>query len=64
MLEGTDGTEGKFGRVTNVFKMKEIVAGAKKRPQEAHAVLDVETKNLVVSTEEIKKVTLNHDVGL
>jgi hypothetical protein len=52
--------EGKFGRVTNVFKMKEIVAGAKKRPQEAHTVLDVETKNLIVSTEEIKRVTLNH----
>ena len=52
--------EGKFGRVTNIFKMKDIVAGSKKRPQEAHAVLDVETKNLVVSTEEIKKVTLKH----
>ena len=45
--------EGKFGRVTNIFKMKDIVAGSKKRPQEAHAVFDVETKNLVVSTEEI-----------
>ena len=40
--------------------MKEIVPGAKKRPQEAHAVLDVETKNLVVSREEIKRVTLKH----
>ena len=46
--------EGKFGRVTNVFKIKEIFAGANKRPQEAHAVLDVET------TEEIKRVILNH----
>ena len=52
--------EGKFGRVTNIFKMKDIVAGAKKRPQEAHAVLDVEKRDLVVSTEEIKKVTLRH----
>ena len=30
--------EGKFGRVTNIFKMKDIMAGLKKRPQEAHAV--------------------------
>ena len=52
--------EGKLWRVTNIFKMKDIVVGSKKRPQEAHAVMDVETKNLVVATQEIEKVTLNH----
>ena len=52
--------ESKFGRVTNIFKIKDIIAGAKKRPQEAHAVLDAEKRDHVVSTEEIKKVTLRH----
>ena len=50
----------KFGRATNVHKMKEIVSGSKKSPQEPHAVLDVETNELVVSNEDIKKVTLKH----
>ena len=52
--------EGKFGRVTNIFKMKDIVAGGKKTPQEAHAVLDPETKEIVVDNESIKKATLSH----
>ena len=52
--------ENKFGRITNVFKMREIVAGPKKAPQEAHAVIDKETNELVVSSEGIKKVTLRH----
>ena len=52
--------DNKYGRVTNVFKMREIVAGPKKAPQEAHAVIDNEKKELVVSTEGIKKVTLQH----
>jgi exonuclease III len=52
--------DGKFGRVTNVFKMKEIVAGSKKTPQESHAVIDEQTKDLVVENAEIKRVTLNH----
>ena len=30
----------KHGRVTNVFKMREIVARSKKQQQEAHAVKD------------------------
>ena len=34
--------------------MREIVAGPKKAPQEANAVLDSETKELVVTSEEIK----------
>ena len=52
--------EGKLGRVTNVLKMQEIVLGSKKTSQEASAVFDVEKKELVVSTEDIKKVTRKH----
>ena len=52
--------ENKYGRVTNVFKMREIVSGPKKGKQEAHAVLDKETDELVVSSEGIKKLTLKH----
>ena len=52
----------KYGRSTSVFKMKEIVAGSKKSQQEAHAVIDEETKELVVGTDEIKEVTLKHCV--
>ena len=52
--------EGKFGRVTNIFKLKDIVAGGKRTPQEAHTVLDPETKELVVENKKIKKATLNH----
>ena len=50
----------KFGRVTTVFKMREIVAGPRKAPQELHAVFDKDNKELIVSTEGIKKVTLEH----
>ena len=52
--------EGKFGKVTNIFKMKEIVSGSKKGPQDPHAVKDVNTDELVVASTEIKRVTLNH----
>ena len=38
----------------------EIVAGPKKAPQEAHAVMDKEKDELVVSMEGIKEVTLKH----
>ena len=53
-----------FGRVTNVFKMREEVTGPKKQPQEAHAVKDPETGKNVVSTEEIKRVNLEHCVNV
>ena len=53
---------GKCGKVTNVFKMAEIVGGAKKQKEEAHAIVDPETKNVVVATEEIKRVSLAHCV--
>ena len=52
--------ENKFGRITIVLKMREIVAGPKKAPQEAHAVIDKDMDDLVVSSEEIRKVTLKH----
>ena len=52
---------GKYGRVTNVFKMREIVAGSKKQPQEAHAVKDSMGKT-VISCEEIQRVNLEHCV--
>ena len=45
----------KHGRVTNVFKMRELVAGPKKQQQEAHAVKDPKTGKTVVSSEEIKR---------
>ena len=50
----------KQGRVNNVFKMREVVVGKKKARQEAHAVVDEETKELVVSNAEIKRVTLDY----
>ena len=52
--------EGKFGKVTNIFKIQEIVSGSKKAPQEPHAVKDAKTNELVVASTEIKRVTLNN----
>ena len=54
---------GKHGRVTNIFKMRELVAGSKKQPQEAHAVKD-STGKTVTSSEGIKKVNLEHCVNV
>ena len=53
---------GKCGKVTNVFKMAEIIGGAKKLKEEAHSIVDPETKDIVVATEEIKRVSLAHCV--
>ena len=53
----------KYGRQTNVFKMREEVAGCKKTPQESNAVKDVKTGELVVAHEKIKEVTLEHVVN-
>ena len=47
-------------RVTKIFRMKEIVAGNKKPAQEAQAIKDPESGQLVVSNSEIKKVTLKY----
>ena len=54
----------KHGRVTNVFKMRELVAGPRKQQQEAHAVKDPKTGTTVVSSEEIKRVNLEHCVNV
>ena len=54
----------KYGRATNIFKMREKVAGNKKSPQEAHAVKDVATGENVVSNEKIKEVTLEYCVNI
>ena len=51
---------GKPGNITSIFKMREIVAGPKKPKQEAHAVLDAKTGEVVVSNNEIKRVNLEH----
>ena len=48
------------GRVTMIFKMKNIVTGNKKAAQEAQAIKNSETNELIVSNSEIKKVTLKY----
>ena len=50
----------KQGRTTNVFKMREAITGKKKAKQEAHAIIDEETEELIVSNSEIKNVTLKY----
>ena len=50
----------KQGRVNNVFKMREVITGKNKTKQDAHAIYDEETKEMVVSNSEIKKVTLKY----
>ena len=49
--------------MTNVFKMRELVAGPRKIRQEGHAVKDPKTGETVVSSEEIKRVNLEHCVN-
>ena len=51
---------GKPGKVTNVFKMAEIVGGAKKQQEETHGIVDPENNEVVVATEQIKRVSLAH----
>ena len=48
----------KLGRVGNIFKMKEIINGPKKGGQEPTAVRHPTSGDMVMSTEEIKRVTL------
>ena len=54
--------EGKHGRVGNVFKMREVIEGKKKKAQEPHAIKDPKTGDLIVSSKEIKAVTLQYCV--
>ena len=51
-----------LGRVGSIFKMKEVINGPKKGGQEPTAIKDPITGELVVSNEEIKKVTLAYCV--
>ena len=51
-----------LGRFGSIFKMKEIVNGPKKPCQEPTAIKNPKTGDLVVSNEEIKKVTLAYCV--
>ena len=50
----------KQGRTGSVFKMRELVRGEKKGKQEAHAVKDNETGEMVISNEEIRRVSLKY----
>ena len=50
----------KQGRCSQVFQMKEVIAGPKKAGQEAAAVKDHKTGKMVVSPTEIKKTCLNY----
>ena len=52
----------KLGRTGNIFKMKEVITGPKKGNQEPTAIRDPNDGELVVSNEEIKKVTLDYCV--
>ena len=52
----------KLGRAGSVFKMREAICGPKKKGQEPNAIKNPKTGDLVVSSEEIKKVTLAYCV--
>ena len=49
-----------MGRVATIFKMKENISGPKKGGQEPTAVRHPSNGDMVVSTEEIKRVTLEY----
>ena len=53
---------GKFGKVTNVFKMAGTLGGSKKQREEAYAIIDPDSKEVVVATDQIKRVSLAHCV--
>ena len=50
----------KHGRATKVFKLRERIQGPKKGCQEPNAILDPESKDLVASPDEIKRVALKY----
>ena len=53
-------TNSKQGRAGNVFKIRKSILGPKKTGQEASAIRHPKTNELIVSKEEIKKVTLEY----
>ena len=60
MTEALEKVRHTKGRLTKIFEMKDIVAGKKKAAQEAQAIKDPETGELVVSNSKIKEVTLTY----
>ena len=52
----------KQGRVGDIFKMKNEIAGPKKMPQEATAISNPATGELIVNKDKIKEITLNYCV--
>ena len=52
----------KLGRVANILKLKENISGPKKGVQEPTAVRHPSSGDMVVSNEEIKRVTLEYCV--
>lgn len=53
-------TSSNRGHCGKVFKMREVVVGSKKNHQEAQVIKDPTTGDLVTSSNEIKKVTLQY----
>ena len=53
----------KQGRVGNVFRIKKLIAGPKKTPQEAAAIKDPKTGELLVNKDDIKRATLEYCVN-
>ena len=52
----------KQGRVGNIFRIKKLIGGPKKTPQEAAAIKDPKTGELLVSKKDIKRATLEYCV--
>ena len=55
--------EKKLGRAGSIYKMKSEIAGHKKAKEEATAIRDPTTNELIVSKERIKEVTLEYVVN-
>ena len=53
-------TSSKLGRTGQIFKMRDVVVGAKKSGPEAVAVVDSRSGELVVASSQIKKATLEY----
>ena len=50
------------GRISRVFRMKDRVRGSKKTSQEAHAIVDIESKEIIVNYEKVKEKILDYNV--
>ena len=50
------------GRVAKVFRMRDVVRGSRKGNQEAHAIVDTETKEVIVNQKIIKEKTLEYNL--